>query len=51
MPAASDEPSLDEEDELSDVQSTGPDHEELIDVDQELSAEQTHGESLHGVKS
>ena len=32
-------------------QSTGPDQEELLDVDQELSAEQTYRETLCGVRS
>ena len=44
-------PSLDEEGELSDIQSTGPDQEELLDVDQELSADQTYRETLCGVRS
>ena len=44
-------PSLDEEGELSDIQSTGPDQEELLDVDQELSAEQTYRETLCGIRS
>ena len=44
-------PSLDEEGALSDIQSTGPDQEELFDVDQELSAEQTYRETLRGVRS
>ena len=42
-------PSLDEEGEFSDIQSTGPDQEELLDVDQELSAEHTYRETLRGV--
>ena len=44
-------PRLDEEGELSDIQSIGPDQEELLDVDQELSAEQTYRETLCGVRS
>ena len=44
-------PSLDEEGELSDIQFTGPDQEELLDVDQELSAEQTYRDTLRGVRS
>ena len=43
--------SLADEGELSDMESTGPDHEELLDVDQELTAEQTYRETLSGVKS
>ena len=35
----------------SDAQSTGPDHEELLDVDQELGAEQTYRETIRGVRS
>ena len=47
----SDQPdlSLDEEGELSEVLSVGPDREELIETDQELSAEQTYRETLRGV--
>ena len=44
-------PSLDEGGELSDIQSTGPNQEELLDVDQELSADQTYRETLRGVRS
>ena len=44
-------PSLDEEGELSDTQSTGPDHEDVLDVDQELSAEHTYRETICGVRS
>ena len=39
--------SLDEVDE----QSTAPGHDNLLDVDQELSAEQTYRETLRGVRS
>ena len=42
-------PSLDEEGELSDSHSQGPDREDLVDVDQELSTEQTYRETLRGV--
>ena len=47
----SDQPdlSLDEKGELSEVLSLGPDREELIEMDQELSAEQTYRETLRGV--
>ena len=34
-----------------DLESTSPDHEELLDVDQELTAEQTYRETLRGVRS
>ena len=40
-----------DESEVSDLQSSGPDREELLDVDQELSAEQTYRETVHGVRS
>ena len=43
--------SIEVEGELSEVQSTGPDCEELLDVDQELSAEQTYREMIRGVRS
>ena len=43
--------SLDEEGELSEALSQGPDHEELTDPDQELSSEQTYRETLRGVRS
>ena len=43
--------SLDEEGELSEVLSVGPDRKELVDTDQELSAEQTYRETLRGVRS
>ena len=36
---------------VSDLESTGPDHEELLDVDQELTAVQTYREMLRGVRS
>ena len=42
---------MEEESELSDIQSTGPDQKELLDVDQELRAEQTYRETLRGVRS
>ena len=38
-----------DEGELCDTHSQGPYHEELLDTDQELSAEQTYGETLRGV--
>ena len=38
--------SLADEGELSDLESTGPDCEELLDVDQELTADQTNRETL-----
>ena len=41
----------DKEGEVSDLESSGPDREELVDVDQELSAEQTNRETIHGVRS
>ena len=43
--------SLADEGEVSDLESTGPDREELLDVDQELTAEQTYRETLRGVRS
>ena len=43
--------SLADEGEVSDLGSTGPDHEELSEVDQELTAEQTYRETLRGVRS
>ena len=43
--------SLDEEGELSEALSQGPDREVLTDTDQELSAEQTCRETLWGVRS
>ena len=43
--------SLDEEGELSEVLSQGPDREDLTDPDQELSSEQTYRETLCGVRS
>ena len=43
--------SLDEEGELSEALSQGPDREELTDTDQELSAEQTYRGTLCGVRS
>ena len=33
------------------MESTGPDHEELLDVDQELTAEKTCRETLRGIRS
>ena len=38
-----------DEGEISDLESTSPDQEELLDVDQELSAEQNYRETLWGV--
>ena len=35
---------------VSDLESAGPDREELVDVDQELSAEQTYKETICGVR-
>ena len=43
--------SLADEGEVSDLESTGPDREELLDVDQELTAEQTYRETLRGGRS
>ena len=43
--------SLADEGEVSDLGSTGPDQEELLEVDQELTAEQTYRETLRGVRS
>ena len=40
-----------DEGEVSDLESTGPDREKLLDVDQELTAEQTYRETLRGVRS
>ena len=42
---------MDEESEVSDMESSGPDSEELLDVDQELSAEQTYRDTILGVRS
>ena len=39
---------MDEEGEILELESTGRDHEELIDVNQELSAEQTCRETICG---
>ena len=48
----SDRPSsLADEGEISDLGSTGPDHEDLSEVDQELTAEQNYRETLRGVRS
>ena len=48
----SDQPDLSlDEGELSEVLSVGPDREEPIETDQELSAEQTYRETLRGVRS
>ena len=44
-------PSLADEGEVSELESTGPDHEQLLDVDQELTAEQSYRETLRGVRS
>ena len=43
--------SLADEGEVSDCEYTGPDHEELLDMDQELTAEQIYRETLLGVRS
>ena len=43
--------SLADEGEVSDLGSTGPDQEELLEVDQELTAEQTYRETLRDVRS
>ena len=40
-----------DEGEVSDLESTGPDREELLDVSQELSAEQTNRETLRDAGS
>ena len=40
-----------DEGEVSDLESSGPDWEELLNVDQELSAEQTYRETMRGVRS
>ena len=40
-----------DEGEVSDLESSSPDQEELLDVDQELSAEQIYRETLCGVRS
>ena len=42
---------IQEEGEVSDLESVGPNCEELVHVDQELSSEQTHRETLPGVSS
>ena len=48
----SDRPSsLADEGELSDLGSTGQEHEDLSEVDQELTAEQNYRETLRGVRS
>ena len=41
--------SLADEGEVSDLESTGPDREEPLDVDQELTAEQTYRETLRHI--
>ena len=41
--------SLADEGKVSDLGSTGPDHEELLEVDQELTAEQTYLETMRGL--
>ena len=43
--------SLAGEGEASDLESTSPDRKELLEVDQELTAEQTYRETLRGVRS
>ena len=43
--------SLADEGEVSDLESTGPNQGELLEVDQELTAEQTYQETLRGVRS
>ena len=43
--------SLADEGEVSDLGSTGPDHADLSEVDQELTAEQTYRETQRGVRS
>ena len=43
--------SLADEGAVSDCESTGPDREELLDMDQELTAEQIYRETLLGVRS
>ena len=42
--------SIADEGEISDLESTGPDREELLEGDQELSAEQSYRETLRGVR-
>ena len=44
-------PKLCYEGEVSDLKSTSPDQEEMLDVDQDLSAEQTYRETMRGVRS
>ena len=43
--------SITDEGEVSDLESTSPDQDEFLDGDQELSAEQSYRETLHGVRS
>ena len=43
--------SIADEGEVTDMDSTGPDQEELLEMDQELTAEQTYRETLRGVRS
>ena len=43
--------SVADEGQISDIESTGPDREELLEADQELTAEQTYREILRGVRS
>ena len=43
--------SIADEGEVSDLESTGPDQDELLDGDQELSAKQSYRETLRGVRS
>ena len=42
---------VDEEGEVSDLDSASPDREELLNTDQELSAEHTYRETIRGVRS
>ena len=42
---------MDEEGEVSDLECTGPDPEELLNVDMEVSVEQTYRETIRGVRS
>ena len=43
--------SLADDAEVSDLESTVPDRKELLEVDQELTPEQTYRETLRGVRS
>ena len=41
---------MDEEGKVSDLESTAPDHKEVLDVDHKVSVEQTYRETVSGVR-